>query len=132
MSVYGIITDRIVKELERGKIPWQRDWTGAGPKNLMTNHEYRGLNALLLSFLADGFSTPYFATKYQINKLGGKIKKGEKGSLVTFYKLMPCSETVQDSRGETKIVNHQAPFSSVFTCLESRPNHRGSGPKRAP
>ena len=28
MNVYQIVTDRIIAELEKGIIPWERPWTG--------------------------------------------------------------------------------------------------------
>lgn len=51
MNVYEIVTDRIIKKLEEGIIPWQKGWTGAsdGAYNFKTKHRYSLLNQMLLS-----------------------------------------------------------------------------------
>ncbi len=41
-SVYEIITDKIIKQLESGVAPWRKPWTCQTPANLLTQKEYRG------------------------------------------------------------------------------------------
>ena len=63
-DVYQIVTDRIIRELEKGTIPWQKPWNTAGlPKNLISNRPYRGINVWLLSML--GFERNFFLSKKQ-------------------------------------------------------------------
>jgi len=50
MTVYQIVTDRIIHALEQGVIPWRKPWRVAGhPKNFITCRPYRGINILLLA-----------------------------------------------------------------------------------
>ena len=51
MDVYTIITEKIIKELENGKIPWNRPWTGtrAGAYSGATGKPYSLLNQMLLN-----------------------------------------------------------------------------------
>ena len=48
-SVYEIITDKIIKQLESGVVPWRKPWTCQTPANLVTQKEYRGLNVFTLA-----------------------------------------------------------------------------------
>ena len=84
-DVYQIITDRIIAQLEKGVVPWKKNWKNEGiPANLITLEPYRGINVMLLSSL--GFSRNYFLTFKQLKTLGGTLKEGEKSSPVFFWK----------------------------------------------
>jgi len=84
-SVYQIITDKIIEQLESGVAPWQKPWTCDVPMNLISQKEYRGLNVFLLA--SQGYGSRYWLTFNQANKLGGHIKKGEHSTLVTFWNI---------------------------------------------
>jgi len=47
-SVYEIVTEKIIKQLESGVAPWRKPWTCQTPANLLTQKEYRGLNVFTL------------------------------------------------------------------------------------
>jgi antirestriction protein ArdC len=85
-DVYSIVTDKILAELERGVVPWRKPWASDErfPMNLASGKEYRGINLILLHFA--GYASPYWLTFNQINERGGRIRKGEKSTLVTFFK----------------------------------------------
>jgi antirestriction protein ArdC len=78
-SVYEIVTAKIIEKLESGVVPWRKPWRTESPCNLISQREYSGLNRILLA--SDGYSSKFWLTLNQANKLGGKIKKG-----VTFWK----------------------------------------------
>jgi len=87
MNVYEIVTKQIMEKLEAGVIPWQKPWIGSDtPKNLISKKGYRGINLLLLAY--SGFTSPYWITFKQCGKLGGQIKKGEKGTIIVFWKII--------------------------------------------
>ncbi len=85
-TVIDIVNHRIIALLEKGTVPWRAPWNGTlgPPRNLISNKPYQGLNQFLLSHLE--YSSPYFLTFNQIKKLGGNVRKGEVGHLVTFWK----------------------------------------------
>jgi antirestriction protein ArdC len=85
-AVYQAVTDRIVRLLESGVVPWQKSWTVQCPRNLVSGKPYRGINLLLLNSL--GYSSPYFLTYNQSNLLGGHVKQGQKGTPVVFWKFV--------------------------------------------
>src|ERR1700738_4730867 len=84
-SVYSIVTEQILKQLESGVVPWRKPWRAEAPCNLVTGKPYRGINPFLLA--PQGYGSRYWLTFNQANKLGGHVRKGEKSSIVTFWKI---------------------------------------------
>jgi len=82
-SVYEIVTQEIIKQLEKGIIPWQKPWKQERPRNI-TGRPYKGINLLLLA--RSPYSCPIWATFRQVKEKGGIVKVGEKGTLVVFFK----------------------------------------------
>jgi antirestriction protein ArdC len=99
-SVYEIVTEKIIKQLESGVAPWRKPWTCQTPANLLTQKEYRGLNVFTLA--SQGFPSRFWLTYNQATKLGGRIRQGEKSSLVIFWNIGDEQETTtQDGAKET-------------------------------
>jgi hypothetical protein len=46
VSVYEIVTERIIQKLDQGVTPWRRPWhvESGLPRNLVSGKEYRGVN----------------------------------------------------------------------------------------
>ena len=88
MNVYEIVTEKIVSLLEAGTIPWRKPWASkqaAKPCNLVSKKPYRGINVLLLT--ATGYASPYWLTYKQATELGGNVRKGEKSTMIVFWKV---------------------------------------------
>ena len=96
-SVYEIITERIIEQLENGVIPWQKPWSGThnGAYNRISNKPYSLLNQMILKHNGE------YATFKQWSDLGGKIRKGEKSEVVTFWKIQPYED--ENENGEKVI-----------------------------
>lgn len=92
MNVYQMVTDRIVEQLEKGVIPWQKPWTGTknGAYNRISRKPYSVLNQMLLLHSGE------YATFKQWKEVGGRIRKGEKAEIVTFWKLQMIEEEEED------------------------------------
>jgi antirestriction protein ArdC len=84
-SVYEIVTEKIIKQLESGVAPWRKPWTCQTPASLLTQKEYRGLNVFTLA--SQGFPSRFWLTFNQATKLGGTIRKGGKSSPVIFWNV---------------------------------------------
>ena len=87
-DIYAAVTDRIVQQLEKGVVPWRKPWTGvrSGAISGATGKPYSLLNQMLLA--KDG----EWYTWNQIQALGGKVRKGEKSSMVVFWKQTPVKD----------------------------------------
>jgi len=83
-SVYEIITNQILAELEKGEVPWRKPWHSLPPANLITKKPYRGINVFLLGFA--GYGSQFWLTFNQAKQLGGNIRKGEHGTKIIFWK----------------------------------------------
>ncbi len=90
-SLYQEVTDRIVAELERGRVPWVQPWGGAKaelglPRNAMTGRAYSGIYVLILwgAVIEKGFLTQRWLTFRQALGLGGNVCKGEQGTTVCY------------------------------------------------
>lgn len=91
-NVYEMVTNRIIEQLESGVIPWEKPWTGVrdGAFNRVSKKSYSLLNQMLLG--KDG----EWASFKQWTDLGGHIRKGEKSSIVVFWKILPVEEVQED------------------------------------
>ena len=100
MTVYEIIADRIIKELESGRIPWRKPWTGVrtGAYSGATGRPYSLLNQLLLSEPGE------YWTYKQVTDKGGTIKKGEKSQMIVFWKWVVVEKEGKDGQKKTETV----------------------------
>ena len=92
-SVYEMVTERIIEELEKGVVPWRRPWVSGGAVNWKTQKPYRGINTFLLP-------AGEYATFKQVTEAGGKVKKGAKSHMVVFWTWL---EKEVDDEKEDKI-----------------------------
>lgn len=100
-SLFQEVTDRIVAELEQGRVPWVQPWgqTGAGPglpQNAVTGRRYSGINILILwgAVIEKGFPSQHWLTFRQALDGGGHIRKGEHGTTVCYAdRFVPKAET---------------------------------------
>ncbi|MBU0752973.1 MAG: DUF1738 domain-containing protein [Gammaproteobacteria bacterium] len=95
-DIYQAVTDRIIASLETGTPPWIIPWTDhtALPSNLATGKPYRGINILMLSIeaMSRGYGDSRWVTLKQANELGAKVRKGEHGTSIVFFKFKEVEE----------------------------------------
>lgn len=97
-NVYEMVTERIIAELEKGVIPWEKPWTGvrSGAYNRISKKPYSIINQMILKHTGE------YATFKQWTDLGGHIRKGEKSEMVVFWKIFEKEETNEDT-GEKEV-----------------------------
>lgn len=88
-DVYQEVTDTIITALETGTAPWVKEWDGSMGQALplrATGEEYQGINVILLwcAAMSKGFGNRTWMTFNQAKKLGGMVRKGEKGTGIVF------------------------------------------------
>lgn len=94
-EIYQSVTDRIIASLEDEVVPWHRPWkVMGGHKNLLRKKPYRGINQWLLELTAieKGYASPWWLTYKQAKGMGGQVRKGEKSTMVVFWKPL----TIED------------------------------------
>ena len=104
MSVYQIVTDNIIAMLEEGVVPWRKPWRSVGgnvwPRNAR-NVKYRGINVFILhtTKVRRGYASNFWVTYKQAQAMGGTVRKGEKGTTITFWKVgQPIREFDEDTQ----------------------------------
>lgn len=104
----------IVKMLEAGTTPWQREWSlnealALPAHNLMSKAEYKGANVVRLFLTSQhrGYTDPRWMTYKQAQDAGMQVRKGEKGTAISFFKNYKSEQENADS-GETETVNRFA------------------------
>lgn len=117
IDVFQMVTDRIIDHLENGVVPWRKPWRIAAadgmPTNIVSGKQYRGVNILVLG------SAPYgshlWMTYNQAKKLGGNVKRGERGYPVVYWKFLEKPET--DSEGNETGNMKRIPMLRHFTVF---------------
>lgn len=115
-TIYQMVTDRIVEQLEKGVVPWEKSWVSVGgiPRNLITNFAYKGINRFLLA----GFDNPYFITFNQLKKIGGRVRKGEKASMIVFWKIHEYKEIPLGGEEEVEKKKYLLRYYNVFNISQ--------------
>lgn len=116
-TIYQTVTDRILKQLEAGQIPWRKTWTTGLPKSLTTGKEYRGVNILVLG--SAEYSSRYWLTYRQTQNLGGHVRKGERATPVIYWKWRTVAE-LRDLSNKTgrESLSPCVPFASAVFNLD--------------
>lgn len=92
-DIYQTVTDRIIASLETGVAPWIRPWHDGAvaqrPRNANSKREYSGINVWLLDLtaMANGYQSGEWTTYKGAQKLGGTVRKGEKGTGVVYWQF---------------------------------------------
>ena len=120
-DTYTLITDRIIAELESGTIPWHKPWTCTQPAiSHTTGKAYSLLNQLLL-----GGRSGEYLTFNQAKKEGGRVRKGEKASMVVFWKWLKVEDEETGEEKEVPFLRYFSVF-HVDQCEGISPRFRAS------
>ncbi len=106
-EIYQMITDKMLDKLKEasGK-GYKKKWKTQNeegyllPFNFDSKKMYRGINIpLLTNGMTEVLKNPYFLTFNQIEKHGGKLKKGSKGLPVVYFTMLYAVDET-DKNGE--------------------------------
>ena len=125
MDIYAEITNRIMDQMKNGIIPWQKPWIASGSAiSHTTGKPYSLLNQMLLGRAGE------YATFKQVQQEGGWVRKGEKASMVVFWKWLDRED---EETGEIE----QIPFLRYYNvfhvdqCENIKPRFAASNPHNA-
>lgn len=126
-SLYDDITNKIIGEMEAGRVPWVQPWGTAAakaplamPKNAATGRQYSGVNVLILwgAVIEHGFPGQGWLTFRQALALGGNVRKGERGTTVVYAdRFVPDDE--KRRAHETGEEAQAVPFLKRFTVFNA-------------
>ena len=107
INIYEIVTRKIIEQLEAGTVPWHKSWAGSEAINFVTRKPYQGINRLLLPFGGE------WMTFKQAKDADGRIRKGEKSSMIVFFKWVEKKDIDRQDGEEVEYIPYLQ-YSNVF------------------
>src|SRR5258708_2052513 len=93
-DVYMNVTSQIINAIEQGAGTWRMPWHTSGrfafsPINVNSKKPYRGINTVCLwaAAQAKGYESAEWGTYNQWQERRAQVRKGEKSTLVVFWKF---------------------------------------------
>jgi antirestriction protein ArdC len=141
-SLYDSVTNRIIAELEEGRLPWVQPWGRSGrasaalPHNARSGRAYSGINILILwgAVIEAGWPCQGWLTFRQALEAGGNVRKGERGTTVVYAdQFVPKGEVERVARdgGSARAVPFLKSF-TVFNVAQCEGLRAGIGADPAP
>ncbi|MGM9602753.1 MAG: ArdC family protein [Faecousia sp.] len=125
MDIYKEVTDRIMAQLENGIIPWQKPWIASGSAvSHVTGKAYSLLNQMLLGKPGE------YLTFAQCQKEGGHIRKGEKASMVVFWKFIEQEDEETHEKKQVPFLRYYSVF-HIDQCEGLKAKHQPELPNTA-
>ncbi len=119
-DLYQQITDRIIAELEKGTVPWHKPWScSSGAISRATGRPYSVLNQLLLPQAGE------YVTFRQAIEEGHPVKKGEKASMVFFFKFIDSEDKDTGEKKQIPLLKYYSVF-HISQCQEMQPRFGSS------
>jgi len=122
-SLYAEVTNRIIAELEAGRLPWVQPWDAAAcpctmPVNAATGRRYSGINILMLwaAVIEGGYTSQRWLTFAQANGAGGHVRKGERGTIICYADRFTPKHEEERARDEDREAR-QVAFLKRFTIF---------------
>jgi len=122
---YEQVANKLIEQLQAGTAPWQKPWAPGSinlPHNPVSGTRYRGSNAMWLEM--QGREDPRWMTYKQSQGVGAQVRRGEKGTLVQYWKLsdqIPVKDArgkpLKDAEGNTVYRSVQLDKPKVFSAV---------------
>jgi antirestriction protein ArdC len=116
IDIYRTVTEKIITAMEANDASWLRPYKGGVARNAVTGKDYQGVNILLLwaSGGLNEFTSNEWATFKQWKSIDCAVKKGSKGSLIVFYKMLTSID--KDTKEEKSFPLLK--YSNVFNAAQ--------------
>lgn len=130
-DIHAAVTGKIITAIEEGAGDFQLPWIEpsgralARPINVASFAPYNGVNvvALWIEALSRGFTSGVWGTYRQWQALGAQVRKGERSSLIVFYKATAGRDEDQEEDSSRKQMFARA--SRVFNACQVEGFERG-------
>ncbi len=102
------VAENLIEQLKKGVAPWQKPWEPGDllatlPMNPTTGKRYRGINSLNL--MSRAYTDPRWLTYKQAVSLGAQVRKGEKSTLVQYWKF--TEEHIKKDDSGNPVLNNE-------------------------
>lgn len=121
-DIYTQVTNSIIAALEQSTPPWIRPWqdcNDAVPSNLVTGKLYRGINVIMLYVEASSknYTDNRWLTFKQASDIGARIRKGEHGTQIIFYRMRESKDAKADLDDTDSADKRSIPLLKTFTVF---------------
>ena len=117
MDIYAEVTSRIIAQLEQGQIPWCKPWIASDSAiSRATGKPYSLLNQMILGKPGE------YVTFKQCQQEGGKVRKGEKSSMVVFWKFIEQEDEETHEKKQVPFLRYFSIF-HIDQCEGLKPKH---------
>jgi antirestriction protein ArdC len=137
-DVYARVTAQIINAIEQGVSNWRMPWHTTGrnafsPVNVTSRKAYRGINTVCLwaAAQAKGYESGEWGTYKQWQDRGAQVRKGEKATLVVFWKFSNHAETQEDGDEQPTAGGSRLLFTRGY-CVFNAAQVDGHTPKAEP
>jgi antirestriction protein ArdC len=113
---FQLITDKLIGLIEQGVKPWTKSWHATPYQNLITGHQYTGINPILCSIdsTINQWEHPFFVSFIQAKQVGWTVKNGSKSTWLRWGGTN-VKETENPETGEVELLYYKAfKFHNVF------------------
>lgn len=127
-DVYARVTAQIINAIEQGVGNWRMPWHASGryafsPINVSSKKPYRGINTVCLWAAAQAkrYEHGEWGTYKQWQERGAQVRKGEKATLVVFWKFANGSAETQEGGDDQPVSGSRLLFTrgySVFNAVQ--------------
>lgn len=116
---YQNVANKIIEQLKQGTAPWLKPWNpgtpgGYLPFNPVTGKRYKGINTIILMQM--GYPDNRWLTYKQAQSLDAQVRKGEKGTLVQYWKF--SEEHIQKDEQGNPVLNEEGKPIKITAKLE--------------
>jgi len=123
-DVYASVTAQIINAIEQGAGSWKMPWHTSGrfassPINVTSKKPYRGINTLCLWAAAEskGYESGEWGTYKQWQERGAQVRKGEKATLVVFWKFANDADDTDDADDSTPASGSRLVFTRGYSVF---------------
>jgi antirestriction protein ArdC len=119
------VATKLIAQLQDGTAPWQKPWrpgTLSLPHNPVSGTRYRGGNSMWLQM--QDRDDPRWMTYKQAQSVGAQVRRGEKGTLVQYYKFSDevllrddTGKPLLDAEGNKRYRKVELERPKVFTAV---------------
>ena len=102
-DLYEQVTQALISALEEGAGEYRMPWHSLSqPVNAISHKAYRGINTLLLWAAAqkNGYDSNEWSTYRQWQEVGGQVRKGERSTLIVFWKFFDSNKECDETPNE--------------------------------
>lgn len=115
-KVYQMMTDRLLAAIAAGTAPWRKTWKGK--HRIVASYDgrrYKGINRILLPFMAADKADLIFLTFKKVKELGGTVKKGASGFPVYLWNWVEKLDPATGDKSSFPIFRYYTVF-NVADC----------------